>query len=874
MSTFYISTSLDATRSLVYALNDNTARELPTLFLGDSIPVELTFTDGLGGYSSYNGEQDLIVKIAIGNLSGSEVYVIADNFTFSNNVYSTTLVLMTEALAQAMTGLDSISPSFEVQIERSNGESFTVYQSTVTVRNQLISSSGNILNGSDNIDVLFAHYPANQIINGTLPDSTGQGRDLKINGDVTVGDGRYGNAYHFNGYKSHAHKFDDANFSWKNLGGAYSIALFVKPDKEKTTQDLGIFAYGQDEVSYKQYMTVWQKDRRLTVRSDYLSNNFEHSYTYNYGEWVHIALVKESDTTQHLYINGELYKTAVNSNWGVNEATRIRIGKFGNYGFEGKLDDIRIYDRALNGNEVRDIYNISPLYSDWVLDSSSDINLGDPVKFLQDKIAGNGVNFNEGEITTVITQPVVGADSYHLQKSDNRTAYINQSGRGTVFEKLSAPIVLPDSDGDGIPDANDDDHDNDGITDNADADHPDNAGETDTDGDGIIDSYEDDDADGAENINDYFSDNANYTQSKADLDGYSLDTYKAFATGDIIRILQDFTQTEYQGTDTVDLNAGDYYIVSHTGSQWIRFVINNADYQLYDTSRGTKWEVVNPQADLTPEPVPEGTQYYIWGSDDINGVGYYYPVYTETSGLTSYHSHTFAGTTYYMKNTDSNHAQLGLPTNNTLPPAPDNLEPPQFIQLVWGSNYENKCGAMGLNLNKQGYTWINGGSTTNTTTRDIDITSGTWRYNYDGSFADIFSSSIHEGQGIIGDMSFAHTFQIYKYKVTSVATDSSTFSGGTANRKIGIEALGTWDSASARQTAEDASLELMAEYYNQPSDSIWRDASSNDYGAIVFNQTKNIFYWFLGTETGFIYANTLTETTAFEVDDEIIVLFE
>jgi len=69
-------------------------------------------------------------------------------------------------------------------------------------------------------------------------------------------------------------------------------------------------------------------------------------------------------------------------------------------------------------------------------------------------------------------------------------------------------------------------------------------------------------------------------------------------------------------------------------------------------------------------------------------------------------------------------------------------------------------------------------------------------------------------------------------------------------------------------------LELFVEYYSQPTDSIWRDASSNDYGTIVFNQTKGIFYWFLGTETGFIYANTLTESTAFDVDDEIIVLFE
>ena len=50
----------------------------------------------------------------------------------------------------------------------------------------------------------------------------------------------------------------------------------------------------------------------------------------------------------------------------------------------------------------------------------------------------------------------------------------------------------------------------------------------------IIDS----DSDGVADEVDYFSNNANYTQTKAQLDAYSLDPYKSFAVGDIIRILQ------------------------------------------------------------------------------------------------------------------------------------------------------------------------------------------------------------------------------------------------------------------------------------------------------------------------------------------------
>ena len=524
MSNFYICTALDATRSLVYALDDNTARELPTLFLGDSIPISFTFTDGLGGYANFNGETDLNIKVAIGDLTSGSLYVLQDNFTYSNNVYSSTLVLMTDALAQAMSGLDTFSPSFEIQINRANGESYTIYQSTVTIKNQLITKFST------------SAYPSDTSIN--IPLST-------------------------------------------------------------------LDSYATDAV-----------------------------------------------------------------------ATLA-------------IDDIA---------RVTSLYNNS-------------------------KVDGSTITLNIGEYYRII--------------------------------------------------------------------------------------------------------------------GYS-DT-----AGGIVKI---------------NYNDDTWWIPDN---HFIK-VIEPAD----DNSGG------GDSTDPVDPPASEGTQYYIWGDDDTNGVGYYYPLYTETTGLTSYHSHTFAGTDYYMKDSDNNHAELALPSSNTLPPASDNLEPSQYIQLVWGSNYENKSSAFSLNANKQGYSRLNGGSTATNTSRDIDITSGTWRYNYNGQFADIFSSSIHNGQSIIGDMSFAHTFQIYKYKVTSFATVNQTVNSQTANRKIGIEALGTWSSTTERQTAETNSLDIFAEYFNQPSGSIWQYSSSSDYGTIIYNQTKNIFYFFIGSETGYIYADNLSESTAFDIDDEIIVLFE
>lgn len=635
MSNFYISTALDATRSLVYALDDNTSREIPTLFLGDSIPISFTFTDGLGGYANFNGETDLSIKLAIGDLTSSSVYVLQDNFTYSNNAYSSTLVLMTDALANAMSGLDTFNPSIEIQINRANGDSYTIYQNTVTIKNQLITQFST------------SAYPSDTSIN--IPLST------------------------LDSYTTDA------------------VATLAIDDIARVTS-----VYNNSKVDGS-------------------------TITLNIGEYYRI--IGYSDTA------GGIVKINYNDDtWWIPDDHFIKV----------------------------------------------------------------------------------------VEPADN-----NSGGGGSTD---------PDTDGDGATDTND-----------------------------------------------YFSNDANYTQSLADLNGYSLDTYKALAVGDIVKILSDSTANNVGNTDTHNFVTGEYYILSYVGGSTIRLGYDNDNFVFNINGRASKFEVINPQADLTDPPAPpaqEGTQYYIWGDDDTNGVGYYYPVYTETTGLTSYHSHTFAGTDYYMKDSDNNHAELALPSSNALPPASDNLEPSQYIQLVWGSNYETKSSAFSLNANKQGYTRLNGGSTATNTSRDIDITSGTWRYNYNGQLADIFSTSIHNGQGIIGDMAYAHTFDIYKYKVTSFATVNQTVNGQTANRKIGIEALGTWSSTSERQTVENATLDIFAEYFNQSSTSIWRDSGSSDYGTIIYNQTKNVFYFFIGNETGFIYADVLSESTAFEVDDEIIVLFE
>jgi hypothetical protein len=77
----------------------------------------------------------------------------------------------------------------------------------------------------------------------------------------------------------------------------------------------------------------------------------------NYRTWYHVAVIIDG-TDKRLYINGVLDDTdnvALPQNWASN-AYNLFIGRRERSYFLGKLDDIRIYNRALTAGEVRELY--------------------------------------------------------------------------------------------------------------------------------------------------------------------------------------------------------------------------------------------------------------------------------------------------------------------------------------------------------------------------------------------------------------------------------------------------------------------------------------------------------------------------------------
>lgn len=80
----------------------------------------------------------------------------------------------------------------------------------------------------------------------------------------------------------------------------------------------------------------------------------------NTGKWVHVAYACDpKDRRLYMYINGKLDSTGSMFELRPINLTHCKLGSWGGGGrfLDGKIDDLRIYDKALTADEIAEIYN-------------------------------------------------------------------------------------------------------------------------------------------------------------------------------------------------------------------------------------------------------------------------------------------------------------------------------------------------------------------------------------------------------------------------------------------------------------------------------------------------------------------------------------
>ncbi len=233
-------------------------------------------------------------------------------------------------------------------------------------------------------DGLVAWYP----FNGNTIDESGNGNNGLNNGASLTTDrfGENNSAYSFNGISN----FIDCG-SMMNLGYYPNYltqsAWFLAPISQTNNNTLPLITRRQ-LLSNSWFSLVGGGNffndtpcALVDIHSYQLgiNNRLSTNKSSTDGKWHHILSVKNGNIYS-LYFDGKFQKSIVDFSASYGSTSNLHIGHHGawnNY-FQGKIDDIAIYNRALNVDEVNSIYlngivNINAIWSTG--DTSKIINI-------------------------------------------------------------------------------------------------------------------------------------------------------------------------------------------------------------------------------------------------------------------------------------------------------------------------------------------------------------------------------------------------------------------------------------------------------------------------------------------------------------------
>jgi hypothetical protein len=216
---------------------------------------------------------------------------------------------------------------------------------------------------------LVAYYP----FNGNANDASGNANNATVYGATLVNDrnGIQNSAYSFNGLDNY---MSTNNSNSLSLNGDFSISLWFYdiPDNQLYHTFLGKRLGGNWSYNLatsintngipSELNKIFTGRRYVnsTVQSEYRFSNT----TFNFNTWQHIVLTVQNNTIT-FYKNGVNMGTNSNGNQFtlpmINQAVGLTIGNNGSTTgtgewMNGKLDEIRIYNRVLNTEEVNYLF--------------------------------------------------------------------------------------------------------------------------------------------------------------------------------------------------------------------------------------------------------------------------------------------------------------------------------------------------------------------------------------------------------------------------------------------------------------------------------------------------------------------------------------
>lgn len=221
---------------------------------------------------------------------------------------------------------------------------------------QVCEVSGGTYNGTSCVR-LIGSWTFNDTGDNTADDSSwGNNKGTVIGATETTG--YLGSSWSFDGSGDYVRVNDADRLDFGT--GSFAITTWVKTNTnaiddlvEKITTTTG---YSLQVLSNGTLQGLVAQNSYLDEYEDVVSNS-----TINDNTWHHIAFIRDvSEDLLKIYVDGVLDATDDNSNYDISNSSALYFGADaqtvagtgGPYWYTGKLDEVRLYDKALSASEV------------------------------------------------------------------------------------------------------------------------------------------------------------------------------------------------------------------------------------------------------------------------------------------------------------------------------------------------------------------------------------------------------------------------------------------------------------------------------------------------------------------------------------------
>lgn len=210
---------------------------------------------------------------------------------------------------------------------------------------------------------------------GSLHDSSGYGNDIIFNSATQTSDrfGIPGNAYSFDGSTSYMKVTNSASinpdnitlmaivkFNAFNTGTCKMNQILMKGSADEDIGVYGLRVIQADGNCYTPLDTATEKFKG--VFGNYGANSYviDSNYFVHTKTWYTVVYTYDGLTSK-IYVNGQLHSTRVMTAQLTDNNSDLFIGKTQNpsfpYLFNGVINEIRIYNRALNLGAIKQLNN-------------------------------------------------------------------------------------------------------------------------------------------------------------------------------------------------------------------------------------------------------------------------------------------------------------------------------------------------------------------------------------------------------------------------------------------------------------------------------------------------------------------------------------